>query len=300
MGSTKARLLESVKDGFFQSLFMKPLRALPTTIQIAHISALTYCMRLEEKVVPSEDFFHKMIQDAHTLMEMEDDKLIPAAAEYRNAQLIVQLRCACLEMLTTAMAGCFVDQTAPIWGKILMVLFNGIYAKSSEVIDCAYQCLKKIITVYPRLPKDILQTGLRPVLTSLQQPGKLTVESLESLARLLKLLTTYFKAEIGQRLLEHAKRYMDPANIQKASYTLLDSQRSVKILAGIINVYHLLPTRACGKFMPDLVDLVLDLETNLRRTRTSPFREPLVRFMNTYPNEALEFFLIHMDNFKQG
>ena len=59
-----------------------------------------------------------------------------------------------------------------------------------------------VLTHQSRLPKELLQTGLRPILMNLADPKRLSIPGLEGLARLLELLTNYFKVEIGHKLLE--------------------------------------------------------------------------------------------------
>ena len=58
-----------------------------------------------------------------------------------------------------------------------------------------------------------------PILTSLQNAQKLTDDCLEGLAELLKLLTTYFKVEIGSRLIDHTKVFAEPTIVQRASFS---------------------------------------------------------------------------------
>src|SRR5690606_5896132 len=88
-------------------------------------------------------------------------------------------------------------------GRIISVFFKSLYSRSNEVIEAANQGLKGVLSQQSKLPKELLQNGLRPILMNLSDPKRLNVAGLEGLARLLQLLTNYFKVEIGSRLLDH-------------------------------------------------------------------------------------------------
>ncbi|KAK5187957.1 transcription-associated protein 1, partial [Cryomyces antarcticus] len=69
----------------------------------------------------------------------------------------------------------------------------------------------------------------------------------------------------------------------------------MKIVTAIFNVFHLLPPAAI-QFLKELVERVIELEVALRRTHNSPFREPLVKYLNHYPKEAWNFFRPQIKN----
>lgn len=81
----------------------------------------------------------------------------------------------------------------------------------------------------------------------------------------------------------------EPTILQKVSFTLIEANPKMKVVTAIFSVFHLLPPTAV-QFLPDLVDRVLKLEASLRRTRNSPFREPLIQYLNHYSKEAWQFF----------
>jgi transformation/transcription domain-associated protein len=174
--------------------------------------------------------------------------------------------------------------------RIISVFFKSLYSRAPEVIEAANAGLKDVLTQTNKLPKDLLQNGLRPILMNLQDPKRLSVAGLDGLARLLTLLTNYFKVEIGARLLDHMKVIADDMTLQKVSFSLVEQNPAMKIVAAIFNIFHLLPPAATS-FMENLIDKVLDLEKKLRRTSHSPFRKPLVKYLNRYPKESLAFFL---------
>ena len=67
-----------------------------------------------------------------------------------------------------------------------------------------------------------------------------------------------------------------------------------KIAAAIIELFHLLPPSS--SFLEKLVTLTISLEGLLMTTSTyshvrSPYRQPLIKFLNRYAAESIDFFL---------
>lgn len=296
IGAEVYELIAPVKDMMLPLIFNKPLRALPFGTQIGYIDAVTFCLKLPN-IVEVNDQLTRLLMECLALSDAEDDTLTSKPHEHRNAEAIINLRVGCIKLLTVA-------QNIPEFGgspstsaqtnqsrtRIIAVFFKSLYSKAPEVVEAANAGLRGVLQATNKLPKDLLQAGLRPILMNLQDPRKLTVEGLEGLARLLKLLTNYFKVEIGTRLLDHMKTIADPNVLQKVSFTMVEQNRQMRVITAILNIFHLLPNAAVS-FLPQLVQKVIDLETALRRTRSSPFREPLIKYLNQYPKEAWEHFL---------
>ena len=297
--STMAEVLECevhelifpVKDRLLQSIFNKPLRALPFATQIGFIDAITFCLSLHNNIVTFHDPLNRLMLESLALADADDESLATKPNEFKNAEMIISLRVACLRLLSMAMSFPEFANTPQNTSRarIISVFFKSLYSRSHDVIEAANAGLRDVLTQTNKLPKDLLQNGLRPILMNLQDPKRLSVAGLDGLARLLTLLTNYFKVEIGARLLEHMKVIADDALLQKVSFSLVEQSPPMKIVAAIFNIFHLLPPAATS-FMEHLVNKVLDLEEKLRRTSNSPFRKPLVKYLNRYPKEALGFF----------
>ncbi|RVX66256.1 hypothetical protein B0A52_10183 [Exophiala mesophila] len=298
-------ILEPVKDRLLQPIFNKPLRALPFLSQTGFIDAITYCLGLGHDFVPLNDQLNRLMMESLALADAEAEILHPKPDEFNNAQLIVNLRVSCLKLLSLAMslpefaAGTQSTNNNSTRARIITVFFKLLYSKSPEIIDAANAGLKDVLVQTAKLPKDLLQNGLRPILMNLQDSKRLTVAGLEGLARLLTLLTNYFKVEIGARLLEHMRVIADDALLQKVSFGLIEQNAQMKIVTAIFNIFHLLPPAATS-FMADLVNGVLDLESKLRRTVASPFRHPLALYLDKYPKETWAFFQPLMQEEKYG
>ena len=293
LGCPVHELIYPVKDRLLQSIFNKPLRALPFPTQIGFIDAITYCLGLHNDIVSfNNDPLNRLMLESLALADADDDSLAAKPHEFKNAEMIVNLRVACLRLLSMAISFPEFANTPQNTsrGRIISVFFKSLYSRSPEVIEAANVGLKDVLTQTNKLPKDLLQNGLRPILMNLQDPKRLSVAGLDGLARLLTLLTNYFKVEIGDRLLEHMKVISDDATLHRVSFSLVEQNPQMKIVAAIFNIFHLLPP-AATHFMERLVNKVLSMEEKLRRTCDSPFRKPIVKFLNRYPKDCFNFFM---------
>ena len=291
-------LVEPYKDRFLQPIYSKPLRALPFSIQIGYINAMTYHMSLKNDWVKFDDNLNRLLMESLALADANDESLANKPAEYRTHEHIVDLRVSCIRLLSQAMT--FEEfSNNPTKGKILSVFFKCLYSESKPTIDAANEALKSVLAVDRRLPKDLLQGGLRPVLQSLSDPKRLSVHGLDNLSRLLKLLTSYFKVEIGVRLLDQIDSIVEPSAWQQISFTFFEQHPQMKVISAILNIFHLLPAPA-EAFKDRLIDCFLSLEDKLRRTIQSPFRLPMYRYMNRYPKEIWTFLLGKLDELKYG
>ncbi|KLJ09499.1 transformation/transcription domain-associated protein [Blastomyces silverae] len=301
VGAEKHELLAPVKDRLLQPIFNKPLRALPFPTEIGFIDAITFCLGLHHGIVTFNDQLNRLLMESLALVDVDDESLAPKPNEFKTAEQIVNLRVSCLRLLSMAMS--FPDFASGPQNtgraRVIAVFFKSLYSRSPEIIEAANSGLRDVLTQTNKLPKDLLQNGLRPILMNLQDPKRLSVAGLDGLARLLTLLTNYFKVEIGSRLLDHLKVIADDNILQRVSFTLIEQSASMKIVAATFNIFHLLPP-AATTFMERLVNKVLALEERLRRTSNSPFRKPLVKYLNRYAKETWEFFRARLNDERYG
>ena len=300
-GAEVWELLEPHRKHLLQPIYAKPLRALPFAIQIGFIDAVTYYMSLKPDFVSFDENLNRLLMESLALADASDESLAGKMLEFRTHDFIVNLRVSCIKILNTAMS--FEEfgggTNNPTRIKVVSVFFKCLYSDSQPTIEAANDALKAVLQYTNKLPKDLLQSGLRPVLASLQDAKRLTVHSLDNLGRLLRLLTTYFKVEIGSRLLEHVKQIAEPGFLQQVSFTFFEQHSSLKVIAAVFNIFHLLP-EAAKQFKERVIDNVLDLEEKLRRTHHSPFRLPLYKYLNKYPSDVWAFTLGKLEELKYG
>jgi transformation/transcription domain-associated protein len=285
-------LLLPVRDRLLSPIFGKPLRALPFSLQIGHVDAITYCLSLEPALITFNGELSRLLLEALAIADAEDNALVGKSNQAKNSQLLTNLRVVCLRLLSAAM-NCeeFQDpKQQTIRNRIISVFFKALYGKTNEIVQVAKNGLQQVINHRHKLPKDLLQHGLRPILSTLSDYKRLSVHGLEGLARLLELLTSYFKVEIGKKLLEHLQQWADPAMLEDVSSKSLSENQEIRIIVAILNVFHLLPP-AANIFMENLVLITIKLETAVRRHIASPFRLPLIDFLHRYIPDALEYFM---------
>ncbi|KAI9495464.1 hypothetical protein BDB00DRAFT_870320 [Zychaea mexicana] len=295
-GNEVTELLAPVRERLVAPIFAKPLRALPFAMQIGHIDAITYCLTLRPPFLDFNEELIRLLHEALALADAEDQALVSRSSQYKNATSLMNLRIVCIKLLSAAMAcSDFSSQRQThTRARIIQVFFKSLYSKSPEVVEAAHRGLKQVLAQQHKLPKELLQQGLRPILTTLSNHKTLSVAGLEGLARLLELLTNYFKVEIGKKLLDHLKQWADPKVLQEAAGKSLNENHEVKIIVAILNIFHLLPA-AAHIFLNDLVTVVIDMEKDIRRTVSSPFRPNLIKYLNRYPTETVAYFYERLD-----
>lgn len=183
-----AALLTPVKEKLVTPIFAKPLRALAFSMQIGHIDAITYCLTLNPPLLefdhaaeftpdpsnpqqgihasPMEASLYRLLIEALGIADAEDVALAGKINQYKSQMQLTTLRVACVRLLSAAM-------TTPEFNsprqhatrtKILSVYFKLLYKPADEVVTASYEALKSAMTETGKLPKDLLQTGLRWVL----------------------------------------------------------------------------------------------------------------------------------------
>lgn len=128
---------------------------------------------------------------------------------------------------------------------------------------------------------------------NLADSKRISVSGLDGLARLLELLTHYFKVEIGVKLLEHYSSIADPNMLHEAAFSPLATNEDVAKLVKLVNIFHLLPSTA-NMYLESLSNLVIETETQLHAAAPTPFTEPFGKYVDRYADEAVEYFCRHL------
>ena len=105
---------------------------------------------------------------------------------------------------------------------------------------------------------------------NLADPKHLSVPGLEGLARLLELLTNYFKVEIGHKLLDCFHFVADPQMLQASSRSPLGENEGITKLVRLANIFHLLPT-AANIFLNNRVDAIVQKEAQMHFSSQKSF-----------------------------
>lgn len=188
---------------------------------------------------------------------------------------------------------------------MISLLFRTLVSAPLKAVTAAHVALKDTITLSAatgnekenstsrpsnRLPKELLQACIRPVLLNLRDYTRLSIPLLRGLQRLLALLSSWFNKTLGEKLLDHLQKWLDPSNIIQLK--IWKDGEEPFVAASIVDVFHLLPNSS--PFVESLVKICMKLETCLPvykvRQPESPFRLPLARYLDRHPPSTVSFF----------
>jgi len=290
-GKETWEVVKPVKELMLGHIFNKPLRALPTSVQIGYTEALTFCAGLGNDVLLFDERLARSIMETLALADADDELLSLTSTEYRASESIRGLRVACYKLLMAAyrMPDFQREQFQLARNKTLFVFYKGIHSKNKEVKSTAIEGLELILTLNPKVYKDLLNVGMKPVMQTMQESRRITVDGITAMRSLAVLLGSHFKAELGPHLVELLKNVVDIPSLQTASFQMIDYNPKIKIVASVFDVLRFLPT-APEDVYKRIIDKILRLEEALRKTRITPFREPILEYTTKYPAEAWSYF----------
>ncbi|KAJ0907922.1 putative non-specific serine/threonine protein kinase [Helianthus annuus] len=297
-GSEVSELLEPLHQPLLQSLLMRPLRSKNVEQQVGTVTALNFCLALRPPLLKLTPELVNFVQEVLHIAEADETVWAAKFMNPKVAMSLTKLRTACIELLCTAMAWAdFKTQNhSELRAKIISMFFKSLTSRTPEIVAVAKEGLRQVI-LQQRMPKELLQSSLRPILVNLAHTKNLNMPLLQGLARLLELLSNWFNVALGGKLLEHLKRWLEPEKLQQIQKSWKSGEEP-KIAAAIIELFHLLPS-AAGKFLDELVTLTIDLEVALPPGQfyseiNSPYRLPLTKFLNRYPQAAVDYFLARL------
>lgn len=102
-GKSIVELLQPHRDRVLTSIYVKPLRALPHPIIIGQIEAVRYCVSLDPPLPELSDELLRLLHETLALSDMDDQQPIPRSNARQNTIESVQLRVACIKLLTASM-----------------------------------------------------------------------------------------------------------------------------------------------------------------------------------------------------
>ena len=141
-----------------------------------------------------------------------------------------------------------------------------------------------------RLPRELIQTCIRPILVNLREHKKLSIPLLQGLSSLLTLLSSWFNKSLGDKMLDHLQRFLDPEKI--IALKLWRTGEEPLVAAAVMDLFSVLPQ--ASNFVEALVKTTIRLESVLSAYGVkygSPFRDPLSRYLNRHCAGTVGFFL---------
>ncbi|XP_072974683.1 uncharacterized protein [Typha angustifolia] len=299
-GSEVSELLDPIYPPLLQPLISRPLRARNVEQQVGTVSALNYCLALRPPLLKLTPELVNFLQEALQIAEADETVWVTKLMSPKVLMTLNKLRTACIELLCTAMA--WADLKTPnhteLRAKIISMFFKSLTCRTPEIVAVAKEGLRQVIQ-QQRMPKDLLQSSLRPILVNLAHTKSLTMPLLQGLARLLELLSNWFNVTLGVKLLDHLKKWLEPEKLAQSQKSWKPGDEP-KVAAAMIELFHLLP-QAAGKFLDELVTLIIDLEGALPQGQfyseiNSPYRLPLTKFLNRYATDAVDYFLARLSH----
>lgn len=296
-GMEVSELLEPLQP-LLQPLILRPLRPKHPEQQVGTVMALNFCLALRPPLLKMTPELVNLLQEALQIAETDESVLIGKFMNPKLAVTLTKLRTVCIELLCTAMA--WADFKTPnhaeIRSRIIAMFFKSLTCRTPEIVAVAKEGLRQVIQ-QQKMPKDLLQSSLRPILVNLAHTRSLTMPLLQGLARLLELLSNWFNVTLGLKLMEHLRKWLEPEKLAQTQKSWKAGEEP-KIAAAIIELFHLLPA-AAGKFLDELVTLTMQLEAALLPGQVyselnSPYRLPLTKFLNRYATDAVDYFLARL------
>ncbi|KYR00111.1 protein kinase [Tieghemostelium lacteum] len=269
-----------------QRIVPKVLRIISVPAQTGVLEAITFCLNQRPSLFPINADSVKILQDC---LNIAGDDV--ASLKSNSSKMIVQinsLRVAGVTMVATAML-CkdFLDfDCVDLKNKIINVFFKSVITRNKEMSSAAKKGLHNSIS-QQKLQRELLQPCLRPVLANLTEIKNISVPFLQGLSRLLELLSNFFNEALGVRLFDYLKKFDETGKLRAENNKYKDCEE-VRICAAIIDIFHLLPT--AFKLLDQIIITTMALEQKLNKEITSPYREPLIRFLAKYPQKTIEIF----------
>lgn len=243
--------------------------------------------------------------------------------------LIVNLQAACLEVSVTALkwpsfrdAG-DVQIVNHIWdspGELkvpIRQLKERIVGACIQKLNSSSERIRKlckdgldIAVAQELLEKTKLQESFRPILADVAQISRINLNQMNHLHRLLDILPDQFHSSLGEKLIEHLQIWVDYDKKLQGTAVAWEPGMECELAVQMLDVFHKLPPPAVDFLesqldennatkRPGLVVLTIHLENSLPTLPGppqaskcwSPYRPPLIRFLNKYVRQSIEYFV---------
>lgn len=243
--------------------------------------------------------------------------------------LIVNLQAACLDVSVTALkwpsfrdAG-DVQIVNHIWdspGEVkvpIRQLKERIVSACIQKLSSSSEKVRKlckdgldIAVAQDLLEKTKLQDSFRPILADIVQISRINLQQMNHLHRLLDILPDHFHSSLGEKLIEHLQIWVDYDKKLQGTAVAWEPGMECELAVEMLDVFHKLPPPAVDFIesqldennatkRPGLVVLTIHLENSLATLPGppqaskcwSPYRAPLIRFLNKYVQQSIEYFV---------
>ncbi|KAH8404548.1 hypothetical protein KR009_006495 [Drosophila setifemur] len=270
------------------------LRHQPANAQIGLMDGNTFCTTLQPRLftIDLTNTYHKLFfHELLTLSEAEDATLAKLDC-YKNVTNLIPLRTSALR----ALAACHYISDMGYKEKIVNIIFKVMENEKSELQDTAYLCMKQFTTGVT-LEKEKVQSAMRPLLLKLGDHRNLSIPAIKRLSYFTQLFPQMFNEKLSEQILQHCSKiienFLGDYKSRNQNINFFASSKGgeyeQKIVTLIEMFYHI---SASSKYIEKLCQLVLKTEFILMIEASSPYREALIKFLQRFPDETVNLFLM--------
>lgn len=181
------------------------LRALPLAVQVriilwalcfvltrskqtGYVDAFAFCIGLRPAFVPASSELAQLLRDACAIVETPDEQAPSTRVTTANRQqLNAALKLACLRLLTAALGRGVELLDESIYRAAVGVAFRALAMRQAPLVAEARALLTRLLTP-TTMPKDLVQQGLKPLMTAVARHNTATVPVLRCFARVMHLV----------------------------------------------------------------------------------------------------------------
>lgn len=290
-------LLEPFKKHFNDIITLQPNTSLahkPLTTQMGILEANLYCVTLEPKLTSFDKIVDKessFLKDVKILIKYSDDVLICSDA-YKDKKLIPPLRCTAMRVLVGwhyLYHNDVCEADRPNYCNETFQILCKAMEDHPDLQDTVFECLKKLMTECEHRN----QAGWKIPPIPLNDYNNWTTNNFNRLSYYCNLFPTRFTEKHCDSFFEIIKKLIEQSVTTNVEHNYLKTSKTneidLKIIA-IIEIFHQMPA-ASTKFVILLIRLLLKVESEIMIEVCSLYREPLIKFLNRYPEETVDFLL---------
>ena len=175
-----SEILEGNHAPLLSALLSRQLRSRHVEQQVGTVHCVNYLLSLRPPLLKVTPELLTLLQDALSIAEADEAVLQTKFLSGKQAAVLTRLRAACIELLCTAMAwdefktGAHADMRS----RVIAMFFKSLTLRTPEIVGAAKEGLRQVI-MQQRLPKELLQSCLRPILLHLANYKSLNLPLLQ-------------------------------------------------------------------------------------------------------------------------
>ena len=204
-------IIEPVSKKLLVSILHKPLESRKLEVQVQALSIATYCINLGPQVISSlTPELMRLVVEAINICNSDSAHPQIKTSEKYNLSY-TDLKTAAVKFLWAALTLRQLETAGQtgLKGKIIPLMFKLLAHPNEKVVTAALDGLTHMVN-NQGIPKELLQQSLRPILLHLQRHSHLNIPLLKGIAKLLKLLSHNFNTTLGEKLVNHLKKWLEP------------------------------------------------------------------------------------------